>query len=338
MWLSDAEYRVRICINHTIVIIVFHSVIIMSETSRNSLLTLNDILTLKDVEINKLTAAKIKAVIIKERKRRRLSTDGDILSSTSEAISHSNMNTFTKFLNKELGPLVTEINSIQERLKTLESEHRSIKIKKEHLICVTEEMGKEIRLLTTKLNSVADTQSATESECPKSDDSGQSRKLPELEKLIEEQNNQIELHERKQRAKYLIVNGIEETVEVAGKIREICCATQVDLDLDKDISTTYRLGKKQAGKARPVRIVLADLRKRNTILQQAWKLRNVDGMKGVYVNADLTPLQQRECKRLRQRRDEERGKPENRGKDVRIQKGRLFIDGKEIDSTAQNFQ
>ena len=88
---------------------------------------------------------------------------------------------------------------------------------------------------------------------------------------------------------------------------------------------------------RPVRIILAELRKRNAILQQAHKLRKANGMEGVYVNADLTPLQQMECKRLRQRRDEERGKPENKGKDVRIQKGRLFIDGKEIDSTAQNF-
>ena len=124
-----------------------------------------------------------------------------------------------------MNPLVTEINSIQERMKALESEYINIKMEKYQLICVTEEMRKEIRSLTTKLNSVTNKQSTTESEHLESNDSGQSRKLPELERLIEEQNNQIELHERMLRAKNLIVNGIKETDDVTRKIKETCRVT-----------------------------------------------------------------------------------------------------------------
>ena len=110
------------------------------------------------------------------------------------------------------------------------------------------------------------------------------------------------------------------------------------MDFSIDLETCYRLGKQKQNKAWPIKMTFYDQSKRDKVLYSSKKLKNSDSTKHIFLNSDLTPLQQREFQRLRTLRIEEMKKPENHGKKIYIHKGALMIDGRKLESLTQNFQ
>ena len=95
------------------------------------------------------------------------------------------------------------------------------------------------------------------------------------------------------------------------------------------VEGVYRIGKPLPNKKRLVRVVCVDRDTKIEALKNAKVLRTLDKYDGIFVNADLTPYQQKEQRNLRQELKRRREANEN----VKIYRGKII----QIDSK-QNFQ
>lgn len=161
------------------------------------------------------------------------------------------------------------------------------------------------------------------------------KRITSLEKIAMKQSAQIENLERINRRPNIIIHGLDEQKDVKSVFTEICDAIDVNLDWETDVSDFTRLGKKVMNKARPVRLVMARFTKKSEILQKSKNLRDTEYDR-FFISSDLTPYQQMENKRLRDRKREEMNNPKNRGKRVFISKGSLYVDDVVIDSFQKN--
>jgi len=104
-------------------------------------------------------------------------------------------------------------------------------------------------------------------------------------------------------------------------LREVGCETN-------DTFRLQRLGKISSNHSRPIRISGLNDTHRSDILRRSKSLRLIKRFNKVYINADLTPLQQRESKSLREELSRRRAAGEE---DLIIFRGK-------ITSRNQNFQ
>ena len=138
-----------------------------------------------------------------------------------------------------------------------------------------------------------------------------------------------EVEERDRRKPNLIVSGLLEKEEGDVLERKRWDEKQVEAlfqslcQMNKDaISSVHRIGKVNLVKSTPrlLKVVCRDNESKRALLRKARDLRNTANFKQVYVNPDLTPVQQEQSKRLRRelrmRRD--------RGEDVVISNGRVI--------------
>jgi hypothetical protein len=143
-----------------------------------------------------------------------------------------------------------------------------------------------------------------------------------------------EMEARDQRRLNLIVSGVGEksdgTVDERKAFDEEC-VTQLFREIglsDVSLRDVRRIGNVQQSKSRLIRITCSNVDEKNSILRNARRLRSVSRYKNVFINTDLTPMQQKKHKALR----DELKRRRNAGENVRIRSGEV------VHADNQNFR
>ena len=135
------------------------------------------------------------------------------------------------------------------------------------------------------------------------------------------------MNERTNRAKNLVVVGLQENVDdenIADRIQELF-ADKLELQ-DVAIANSRRLGQRKQNGSRPILVQLESANDKRKILQRRRSLAGSN----IYINNDLTPEQQQVERKLRQVAKKLRESPENAGKKVTVYRGKVHIDRKPI--------
>lgn len=138
-----------------------------------------------------------------------------------------------------------------------------------------------------------------------------------------------EVESRDRRKANLILSGIPEKDEGTAEERkrsDLLTVKRLFSTLDnstkKDlISAVVRIGKITSSRPRLLKVICCDSETKRTLLSKSKDLRNFEQYKNVYINPDLTPLQQVKNNKLR----EELRNRRNLGEDVTIRNGRVVI-------------
>lgn len=145
-----------------------------------------------------------------------------------------------------------------------------------------------------------------------------------------------EVENRERRKTNLIISGLPETeVGSADERKENDLSivkslfSKIDNSKDKIVSAVFRIGKMTSSRPRLLKVVCSDAESKRSLLSKSKDLRNLHQYKNVYINPDLTPLQQAQNKKLR----EELKARRNLGEDVTIRHGKIVSKISE-----QNFQ
>ena len=137
---------------------------------------------------------------------------------------------------------------------------------------------------------------------------------------------------RERRRLNLVISGIDEKAngsvdEVKGHDEKFVKKIMIEIR-HPDFSLHYirRIGKQQPNSL--IRVTCPDRESKGAILRSSKKLKSQRQFRGVYINQDLSPLQQRELKQLR----DELRRLQASGEDVRIRDGTI------VDFENPNFQ
>lgn len=143
----------------------------------------------------------------------------------------------------------------------------------------------------------------------------------------QQENIFSEIEERDRRKTNIVISGIAEKVDGTLEDRrewDKSEAESVFRDLGQfvegSISNVFRIGKLSSTKPRLMRIVCSDVKIKRDVLRQAKNLRSMPRHKTVYVNPDMTPMEQSENKRLR----DEFQRRRNLGEDIIIRRGKII--------------
>ena len=135
-----------------------------------------------------------------------------------------------------------------------------------------------------------------------------------------------EIEERGRRRPNLIISGIAERVDGTLEERKQWDKSHVeeifkDLgELNNDhISHIFRIGNLNSKRPRLLRIVCSDIKTKSAVLLRAKTLRSMPQHENVYINPDMTPMQQEQNKRLR----EEFKCRRSQGEDIVIRRGKI---------------
>ena len=149
-----------------------------------------------------------------------------------------------------------------------------------------------------------------------------------------------EIEDRDRRRTNLIISGLEEkdgsveerkewdksnTVKLLTHLGII--AENAGVSYEDVVTTSYRVGRHRPDGNRLLKVVCKDQAAKKDILGKAKELRSNSTYRNVYINPDLTPMQQEESKRLRTELRSRRDK----GEDVIIRRGKI------ISRSLQNF-
>lgn len=103
----------------------------------------------------------------------------------------------------------------------------------------------------------------------------------------------------------VIIKGIKENEDIKGKIEEIVQelgATQ------EDIGTFNRIGQRQEGKDRPIRVIMKGKQTAKSIMRNKRQLKEKAALKTIFIESDLTKREQEEQWKLRKLLKEKRNK------------------------------
>ena len=201
---------------------------------------------------------------------------------------------------------------------------------KEELLKEIKKMHESLALLQIKINNV-DTTLVKVLEIQKAQDVEVKNLKEQVRCLTEDYSNILnEVEERERRRPNLVIAGLQEKEEGSVEERKKWDAERVD-DLFRElndftcsvVSSVYRIGKINSSGPRLLKVVCRDVDSKRSLLRKSKDLRDSVTFKNVYVNPDLTPMQQKENKRLRQ---ELRSRREL-GEDVIIRQGRIVEKG-----------
>lgn len=161
--------------------------------------------------------------------------------------------------------------------------------------------------------------------------------ISELQKAHEANINELmmEMDQRIHRSSNVIIFGLPESTEGSIEERRSSDKEHIEnisseLNLNISYRSSHRLGRPRSNKPRPMRITGLDIGEKSELLRKARSLRNNSDYEGVYINPDLTPLQQHEAKLLR---DELKKRRENGHHDLIIRNGKIVSK-----SVSSNFQ
>ena len=202
---------------------------------------------------------------------------------------------------------------------------------KDEDICVNDSKG--ISALLNEMNHKLDRLIA--------ENSSHREEIEELKTTIKIQSSIIERHEREFRKRNVIIRGMEERLSARACLELVLSEISVPFGVDDAVESVYRVGRRSERGHRPIKVVFRDFSQKLALLKASKELKNSDDLKNVFINNDLTPVQQERERLLRKRRDEERAKPQNSGKSVRIFRGALYVGDEKIayiDEYNENFQ
>ena len=96
--------------------------------------------------------------------------------------------------------------------------------------------------------------------------------------------------------------------------------------------TVNRIGVEKPGANRLVKLILPSSVIRNNILSKAPKIKNLNpSWSKVYIKKDLHIVYSRENARISKKLADLRNNPDNHGKEIKIVKGKLLVNGEIID-------
>lgn len=139
--------------------------------------------------------------------------------------------------------------------------------------------------------------------------------------------------DRRARARNLVIRGLEEQDEedsddLIKSVRDVFRAVDVD-DEEIQIKDVERIGKSTGTQYRLVKVVLSNVSQRNALLEKARLLRGKTNYNSIYFDCDRSFWDRKENARIRHRAKVLRA--QNPEKSVRIHRGRLLLDGSEVD-------
>ena len=190
----------------------------------------------------------------------------------------------------------------------------------------------QFNVLLGKISQIGETQSLLEESL---------RDLQEEVKILKSKDNEQldnvyeELEQRIRRKGNVIISGVTEQTDGPVEERRKFDNEQVNSilkEIDADDCTfekCHRIGQPKSNGVRLLRVIGFDEDERNKILRKAKSLRDKDSFRGIYVNPDLTPTQQREAKKMRDELKERR----KNGEEVVIYRGKITLK-----SEIKNFQ
>ena len=146
-------------------------------------------------------------------------------------------------------------------------------------------------------------------------------------KIKESHDNILaEIENRDRRKPNLIISGIQEKEDGSADERKRWDLSRVKALFsalgsftDDIISNMHRIGRVNSSKPRLLKIVCKDTDSKRSLLFKAKNLRKVHEFKNIYINPDLTPVQQAQNRQLR----EELSLRRNLGEEVMIQHGKI---------------
>ena len=133
----------------------------------------------------------------------------------------------------------------------------------------------------------------------------------------------LEILDTERRANKLIAFGVPETDFTAEGVTAASDDAKVKMVLQKighdvEITKTRRIGQQNDDKIRPIEVVLQDVTKRQGILNDAKKLKDMAAFKDINIRKDSHPAVRKEWRRLKEAEEAEKARNENVGKNVRI--------------------
>ena len=157
-------------------------------------------------------------------------------------------------------------------------------------------------------------------------------KVETISATLSNQQKLLELTERSNRAKNVVIMGLDEPVgeEVVNERVASLFAEKLGLS-NISIASSKRLGKRSVphgSRPRPVLVALDSMSTKKQIMSNRVKLAGTK----IYLNNDLTKAQQEEEKKLRAMRKQLMELPDFRGKRITISSGKLFADRQPIDA------
>ena len=161
----------------------------------------------------------------------------------------------------------------------------------------------------------------------------QSEQIEILKTVIRQQQNDLLVIKRKELSTNVIIYGVLES-EATTPASDIASVKDIfaGIDLAGVVQPIhqYRLGKPNfsSNKPRPLKVVMASSEHRNTILQNAKKLRKIAAFKSIYINRDEPKEDRIENKRLRSAFLESKKK----NADVKLIRGKLMLNDVVLDS------
>lgn len=203
----------------------------------------------------------------------------------------------------------------------------------------------QLATLSATLNALRDeaTQLKTALTAP---DSIVNKKFAELQaqvdqhaNIIEKQQQFMEMIDRKEREKNLVVLGLPDeneslqgATEDAKKIEKVWKKIEADPD---QIESCRRLGVRRGNRPRPMLIIMKTRNAKENVLGKARALKSAgDNFDKVYIKKDLHPSVRAEWKRLRDAEEKEKQRPENAGCEIRLdtREKKLYRDNVVIDT------
>ena len=157
-------------------------------------------------------------------------------------------------------------------------------------------------------------------------------KVETISATLSNQQKLLELTERSNRAKNVVIMGLDEPVgeEIVNERVASLFAEKLGLS-NISIASSKRLGKRSVpygSRPRPVLVALDSMSTKKQIMSNRVKLAGTK----IYLNNDLTKAQQEEEKKLRAMRKQLMELPDFRGKRITISSGKLFADRQPIDA------
>ena len=164
----------------------------------------------------------------------------------------------------------------------------------------------------------------------------------QLMQMVSQQQRFLEMIDAGKRACNLIIMGVPEDPSTLTSGEDSANSNEEKVKLvlkktghnDAEIQEITRLGKANAERARPTKVILKCPLKRKSILEDAKKLKDAgDVFKKIFVKKDIHPSVRKELYRLREAEKRESEKAENAGKQVKYDHATrtLSVDGMVID-------
>ena len=125
-------------------------------------------------------------------------------------------------------------------------------------------------------------------------------KVREMEKVNLQLRYQLDRQEQYSRRETIRLTGLkeEEEEDTEKKIMQVFQDTGADVKPD-DIAVVHRVGKKGAGKNRPVLVKFVSRKCKAAVMRKKSELKKMDKYKGTYMNDDLTILRSRLLKKAK---------------------------------------